>query len=53
MMMKTKKQKQYNYFETSDFKIGLLVDEIFGIVEIPEDLVSENSHNQPKQVHPK
>lgn len=32
--------------ETSDFKIGLLVDEIFGIVEIPEDVVIENSHNQ-------
>lgn len=35
--------------ETSDFKIGFLVDEIFGIVEIPEDLVTENSHNQPNK----
>lgn len=33
--------------ETSDFKIGFLVDDIFGIVEIPEDLVNENSYNQP------
>lgn len=35
--------------ETSDFKVGFVVDELFGIVEIPEDLVSENSHNQPNR----
>lgn len=32
--------------ETTDYKIGLLVDEIYSIMEIPEELISENSHQQ-------
>ena len=32
--------------ESSDYKIGLLVDEIFSIIDIPEELIEENSHNQ-------
>lgn len=35
--------------ETSDFKVGFLVDDLYGIVEIPEDLVNENSQNQPSK----
>lgn len=31
-----------------DYKIGILVDEIFNIIEIPEELVNENSHNTSK-----
>lgn len=32
--------------EAPDFKIGLLVDEIYSIIDIPEELISENSHHQ-------
>lgn len=34
--------------ETPDFKIGFLVDEIFDIVNIPDDLIKRNTHNQNK-----
>lgn len=36
--------------ETSDFKIGFLVDEIYEIINISEDLVSKKSHSTPKYV---
>lgn len=32
--------------ETSDFVIGFLVDEIFSIIEIPEEKINENVHYQ-------
>lgn len=32
--------------ETADFAIGFLVDEIFSIVDIPEEQINENSNNQ-------
>lgn len=36
--------------EMSNYKIGLLVDEIFNIVNIPEELIKENSYNQEKYI---
>jgi len=32
--------------ETSDYKIGFLVDEIFSIIDIPEELIDQNAHHQ-------
>ena len=32
--------------ETDEFKVGFLVDEIFSIIEIPEELIEQNSHGQ-------
>lgn len=32
--------------ESQDFSIGFLVDEIFSIIDIPEDLMNENSYRQ-------
>ena len=32
--------------ETSDYQIGLLVDEIFSIIDIQEELITQNSSNQ-------
>ena len=32
--------------ETPDFKIGFLVDKIFSLIDIPEDLIDKHSHNQ-------
>jgi purine-binding chemotaxis protein CheW len=32
--------------EIPDYKIGFLVDKIFRIIDIPEELINENSHNQ-------
>lgn len=36
--------------EVSDYKVGFLVDEIFNIINIPEELVKTNSQNQDKYV---
>lgn len=36
--------------ETQDFKIGFLVDEIFSIVEIPEESIDKSSYKQNKYV---
>lgn len=36
--------------ETSDFKLGFLVDEIFEIINIAEDSVTKKSHSTPKYV---
>lgn len=36
--------------ETPDYKIGFLVDEIFDIVNIPEDLIKKDPHNQHKYI---
>ena len=36
--------------ETEDFKIGILVDKIFSIIEIPEDLVNKHSYKQNKYI---
>lgn len=36
--------------ETPDYKIGFLVDEIFDITSIPEDLIKKNPHNQNKYI---
>lgn len=36
--------------ETSDFKMGFLVDEIFEIINISEDSMKKKSHNTPKYV---
>lgn len=33
-----------------DYKIGILVDKIFNIVEIPEELINENSHDSGKYI---
>lgn len=32
--------------ESSDYKMGLLVDEIYSIIDIPEELIIENTPNQ-------
>jgi len=32
--------------ETDDFKVGFLVDEVFSIIEIPEELIEQHSHTQ-------
>ena len=37
--------------EIPDFKIGFLVDEIFDIINIQEDLMKKNPHNQNKYIH--
>lgn len=36
--------------ETPDYKIGFLVDEIFDITSIPEDLIKKITHNQNKYI---
>lgn len=36
--------------ETSDFKLGFLVDEIYEIINIAEDSVTKKSHSTPKYV---
>jgi len=36
--------------ETPDFKIGLMVDKIFGIFEIPEEMIKENYQDQNKYI---
>jgi len=36
--------------EVSDYKIGFLVDEIFNIINIPEELIKANSQNQDKYI---
>lgn len=36
--------------EVSDYKIGFLVDEIFNIINIPEESIETNSNNQNKYV---
>lgn len=36
--------------ETSDFKIGFLVDEIFEIINIPEDSMKKKNNNAPKYI---
>lgn len=32
--------------ETQDYKIGFLVDEIFSIIDIPEELINKSAHHQ-------
>lgn len=34
--------------ETEDFKIGILVDKIFSIIEIPEEMINMHSYKQSK-----
>lgn len=36
--------------ETPDYKIGFLVDEIFEIISIPEDLIKKTQNNQNKYI---
>lgn len=36
--------------ESPDFKMGFLVDKIFSIINIPEELMKKNPHNQIKHV---
>lgn len=36
--------------EIPDYQIGFLVDEIFSIINIPEDLIKKNPHNQNKYI---
>lgn len=37
-------------FEIPDYKIGFLVDEIFDIISIPEDLIKTDPYNQNKYI---
>ena len=37
--------------ETEDFKIGILVDKIFSIIEIPEEMVNKHSYKQSKFIY--
>lgn len=39
-------KSQIIVIETDEYKIGFLVDEIFRIIEIPEELISQNSNGQ-------
>lgn len=36
--------------EVPDYKVGFLVDEIFNIINIPEELIKTNSHSQDKYI---
>lgn len=36
--------------ETPDFKMGFLVDKIFSIIEIPEELINKNSYKRSKYI---
>lgn len=46
----TKGKNNIIILESPDFKIGFLVDEIFSIINIPEELIKKNPHNQNKHV---
>lgn len=39
-------KKNVIIIKTSDFKIGFLVDEIFDMIDISDEIVEHNSHNQ-------
>lgn len=46
----TDKKNNIIIIELNDFKIGFLVDEIFSIINIPEELIKKNSLNNNKYI---
>lgn len=44
----TKIKNNIIILEVPDYQIGFLVDEIFSIINIPEELIKKNPHNQDK-----
>lgn len=40
------KKNRIIVIESQDYKVGFLVDEIFSIIEIPEELIDQNAHRQ-------
>lgn len=40
------KKNRVVVMEATDFRIGIQVDEIFSIMDIPEELINQNSHHQ-------
>lgn len=46
---RTRHKNRIIIIETENFQVGLLVDEIFGIIDIPEDLMAQSTHRQPNK----